>query len=179
MPITIPEYRTGPIEEQKSQLANPSYASKTSSPGTGGGWFIPLLEAVGIPILGAIGKYFSTKAQMEGERQAATYDRETALLLERMRIDAARELDRERRRLPDWAYRQLKQIVSTPLTPHGGGAPAGSFQQAVTPRTPTAMPTGGGMGGGQFGSQLKQPERPTSPIFQSRMPVRPAFMGGR
>lgn len=144
------------------------------------GWFLPLIIELG---LNAVGTYFTTKAQMEGEERRAGYNRETQLMLQQMRIDAARELDRERRRLPDWAYKQLKGIVTAPLMPHGGGAPPGSFQQAVTPKTPTPMPatqqTPTPMAGGQFASQVGQrPPVQQSPIFRSRMPAGPSFGGG-
>lgn len=149
---------------------------------SGGGWFLPLIVELG---LHAVGTYFSTKSQMESQEWRARYDRETELMLQRMRLDAGRELDRERRRLPDWAYRQLKGIVSAPLMPHGGGAPPGSFQQAVTPKTPTPMggpgqtPTPMATGGGQFASQVGQRPAPQpSPIFRSRMPAGPSFGGG-
>lgn len=150
--------------------------------GAGGGGFPwAMVATFG---LSAIGDYFSTKSQIEGQKWRAGYDRETQLMLERMRIDAARELDRERRRLPDWAYKQLKGIVSAPLMPHGGGAPQGSFQQAVAPKTPTPMGAPQGpappmAGGGGFASQVApRPPVQQSPIFRSRMPAGPSFGGG-
>jgi len=146
-----------------------------------GGWILPFIASQGLE---AIGNYFTTKAQIEGQERQAQYSRETQIMLQRMRIDAARELDRERRRLPDWAYKRLKGIVSAPLMPHGGGAPMGGFQQAVTPKTPTPMgapqqAAAPPAGGGQFGSRVAQlPQPPQSPIFRSRMPAGPSFGGG-
>lgn len=173
------EYRTEPSDIQRHRLAQPEPIGKSQV--AGGGWFLPLIISYG---LNAIGDYFTTKSQMEGEERRAAYSRETQLMLQRMRDDAARELDREKRRLPDWAYRQLKGIVTAPLMPHGGGAPPGSFQQAVTPKTPTPMGTPGQTptpmaGGGQFASQVGQrPPIQPSPIFRSRMPAGPSFGGG-
>lgn len=148
----------------------------SSSGGGGGGWGLSDILSSGFK---AIGDYFTTKALIKAEEWQAGYNRETVMMLERMRIDAARELDRERRRLPDWAYRQLKGIISAPLMPRGGGAPQGGFQQAVTPKEAPPPPTTPPAGGGGFASQVApRPAVQLSPIFRSRMPAGPSFGGG-
>jgi len=127
-----------------------------SPKGSASGGFLP---ALGIAAIGAIGAYFSAKSQARSQERGWQHELE----LERMRIEAMKELDRERRTLDPAIYAQLKKELLRPSAPHGMGAgrpQTGAFREMIegaqprTPPTPTPMgrgvpsrlPQGGGRG---------------------------------
>lgn len=59
-------------------------------------------------------------------------------------------LDRERRRMPPWAYNKIKGMLSATPSPHGGGA----FQRAVSGGGGQGMVGAGGVGGGGMVSRV-------------------------
>jgi hypothetical protein len=132
-------YNTEPsIPESIANKRAESYGAPQAS---GGGWFLPLIVEVGLK---AVGDYFTSKSQMRSQERISRYDWRMQMELEDKRIAAARELDRERRRLPDWAYSALKEELSRPLAPHGNvPAKIGSFKEIVSqarsavPQTPS------------------------------------------
>jgi len=68
------------------------------------------------------------------------------------RMQLMTQLDRERRRLPNWAYAKLKNLLSTGPTPHGqpSAPPVGAKQPYVSPDAwmgAYQQPRGQGSGG--------------------------------
>lgn len=125
-----------------------------TSPGSGGG----ILPSLAIAGLSAIGAYLSAKSQERSAERGWKHQLE----LERMRIEAEKELDRERRTLDPAIYAMLKKELLKPRAPHGMGAGAGrpqtgAFREMLEPQRvkPRPTPTGGGIpsrppqGGGQ------------------------------
>lgn len=81
----------------------------------------------------------------------------------RRELDA--QLDRERRRLPPWAYARLKSLLTGPVTPSGmgggAGAPGGAFQRLSS--------GGGGMGAPRAPGGVSAPPGGMSPRLNPPM----------
>lgn len=135
------DYPIGPTPE--------SPPTGSALPGAGGGgWLSIIADALG-SVPKAVGAYFTRKAEIKaGER-----DWQRVFELERMRIEAKKELERMRRTLDPAIYAMLKKELLRPRAPHGMGVGAGrpqtgAFREMVEPqRTESQMPTGrGGQG---------------------------------
>lgn len=132
-------------------------------PAGGGGWFLPMLAEAG---LSALATYFSTKSQTRSTERGWQYELE----LERMRNEAKKELDRERRTLDPAIYAMLKKELLRPGAPHGEGAgrpQTGTFREMLEPQRQRATPMGGGSGLGVGDLPAPSPKPPA-----------PAFKGG-
>jgi len=98
---------------------------------------------------------------------------------EEKRLEVMVQLDRERRRLPPWAYERIKGLVTGSVKPSGmgGGSPTGgmgaspgAFQRVVGGGA--SQPPGGGMQ-----PRLSSPTTPMQP--PQRNPQLRTFLGGR
>lgn len=127
---------------------------KSKANASGGGWFLP---ALGIAAMTAIGQYFTTKSEVRSNRDLMEENWIQQLELEKLRIQAQKELEQMRRTLDPDIYRWVKQQLATPMVPHGGGGGAGGGRGMQPQTRPKAQAfknfmglarQGGGMGGG-------------------------------
>ena len=121
-----------------TQAGLPTASQKASQ----SGGFLP---ALGIAAIGAIGTYLSTKSQIKAQERMGERDWRQQLELERMRIEAQKELERMRHTLDPAVYAQLKKEILRPTAPHGMGASrpqTGAFRELLEPQSQRATPTG-------------------------------------
>lgn len=77
---------------------------------------------------GAIGSYFSARAQAKAQEKEWKFQ----LQLEKLRIEAQKELERMRRTLDPEIYQRLKSELLRPSTPHAGAyVSTGTYRQLL------------------------------------------------
>ena len=109
------------------------------------------LTILGVTALGAIGDYLTAKSQSGAQERGWQYQLE----LEKLRIQAQKELEQMRNRIDPDIYARLKKELLQPSSPRGYQGKTGTFRQLLgeqgTPPTQTVIPPQKipTMGGGQ------------------------------
>jgi len=107
------------------------------------------LTIFGATALGAIGDYFTARSQAKAQERGWQYQ----LQLEKLRIQAQKELEQMRNRIDPDIYAALKKELLQPLTPRGFQPKTGTFRQLLGDQTTTPAqkaPVAGAGGGNQL-----------------------------